>query len=226
MPKAYIIAVKKFPLSIEAANRALKSCYDNDIDAEIFYGIDGLNGHSFIEERNIVPNLIVNKPWSAGRLGCFASHYLLWEKCISLNEPIIILEHDISILRPWPVDLDWQDVLQMDAFKSAEVQIEPAGVSEYTFKLPRLSERLGYNWYSMDGAHAYAIKPHAAQKLIEATHKDGMLAADDMISKAYVILEKIIPIIAKLDTLYNTSLTNNKISRAHWNNIGNKNAKD
>ncbi len=32
-----------------------------------------------------------------GQLGCFASHYLLWEKCVKLNRPIIILEDDIII---------------------------------------------------------------------------------------------------------------------------------
>ena len=25
----------------------------------------------------------------------FASHYLLWKKCVELNEPILILEHDV-----------------------------------------------------------------------------------------------------------------------------------
>lgn len=35
---------------------------------------------------------------SLGELGCFASHYLLWEKCVADNEPIIILEDDINIL--------------------------------------------------------------------------------------------------------------------------------
>ncbi|WP_306387100.1 glycosyltransferase family 25 protein [Phocoenobacter skyensis] len=29
-----------------------------------------------------------------GQLGCFASHYLLWEECVKLNQPIIILEDD------------------------------------------------------------------------------------------------------------------------------------
>lgn len=29
-----------------------------------------------------------------GQLGCFASHYLLWEKCVALNAPIIVLEDD------------------------------------------------------------------------------------------------------------------------------------
>lgn len=31
---------------------------------------------------------------SAGQLGCFASHYLIWERCVDLNTPIIVIEDD------------------------------------------------------------------------------------------------------------------------------------
>lgn len=33
------------------------------------------------------------------QLGCFASHYLLWEKCVQENAPIIVLEDD-AVLQP------------------------------------------------------------------------------------------------------------------------------
>jgi glycosyl transferase family 25 len=32
------------------------------------------------------------------QLGCFASHYLLWEKCVALNHAIIVLEDDAILL--------------------------------------------------------------------------------------------------------------------------------
>lgn len=35
-----------------------------------------------------------------GQLGCFASHYVLWEKCVELGGPIILLEDDALILEP------------------------------------------------------------------------------------------------------------------------------
>ena len=34
---------------------------------------------------------------SLSQLGCFASHYLLWQKCIELNQGIIVLEDDAII---------------------------------------------------------------------------------------------------------------------------------
>ncbi|PSU70220.1 epitope biosynthesis protein [Photobacterium phosphoreum] len=41
------------------------------------------------------------KSLSKGQLGCYASHYLLWQKCIELNQPIIILEDD-ALIYPKP----------------------------------------------------------------------------------------------------------------------------
>jgi glycosyl transferase family 25 len=34
---------------------------------------------------------------SGGELGCFASHFLLWQRCVELNEPIVVMEDDITI---------------------------------------------------------------------------------------------------------------------------------
>jgi len=37
------------------------------------------------------------KSLNKGQLGCYASHYLLWERCVELNKPIIVIEDDIAI---------------------------------------------------------------------------------------------------------------------------------
>jgi glycosyl transferase family 25 len=34
---------------------------------------------------------------SGGELGCFASHFLLWQRCVELNEPIVVMEDDVTI---------------------------------------------------------------------------------------------------------------------------------
>lgn len=45
------------------------------------------------------------RPLSGGELGCWASHYLLWKKCIELNSPIVVLEDDVEILEGFSVQL-------------------------------------------------------------------------------------------------------------------------
>ena len=41
---------------------------------------------------------------SQGEVGCFLSHYLLWKKCIDLNEPILILEDDAIITDEFDIE--------------------------------------------------------------------------------------------------------------------------
>ena len=38
---------------------------------------------------------------SRGQLGCYASHYLLWQKCVALGRPIVVLEDD-ALIYPEP----------------------------------------------------------------------------------------------------------------------------
>ena len=33
-----------------------------------------------------------------GQLGCFASHFLVWKQCVELNEPLLVLEDDITVI--------------------------------------------------------------------------------------------------------------------------------
>ena len=35
------------------------------------------------------------------QLGCFASHYLLWQQCVADGKPIIVLEDDATLLEPF-----------------------------------------------------------------------------------------------------------------------------
>lgn len=37
---------------------------------------------------------------SRGQLGCFASHYLAWKRCIQMDRPVIILEDDVTLIEP------------------------------------------------------------------------------------------------------------------------------
>lgn len=37
-------------------------------------------------------------PLSLGQLGCFASHYLVWQRCVELGEPVIVLEDDVTLI--------------------------------------------------------------------------------------------------------------------------------
>lgn len=49
---------------------------------------------------NLLPDSILQKKsvnYTKGSIGCALSHLALWEKCIELNEPILIMEDDVIL---------------------------------------------------------------------------------------------------------------------------------
>ncbi len=71
----------------------------NNINYTFFLGIDArVDEHELLDKYNHKAFLYnMGRPAVKGEIGCYASHYLLWEKCVQLNEPIIIFEDDFSI---------------------------------------------------------------------------------------------------------------------------------
>ncbi|SEQ02340.1 glycosyl transferase, family 25 [Solimonas aquatica] len=69
------------------------------LDYEFFKATDAsrgeLAGVSRYDEAQALWKL--GHPLSPGELGCFASHYRLWQLCASSGEPLVIMEDDISI---------------------------------------------------------------------------------------------------------------------------------
>ena len=79
----------------EQLNRLFK---DNFLQEIIFFkAINGKENpnHPLFKHYNNKKRLnIKGYPLTLSQLGCYASHYSMWEKCIELNRPIIILEDD------------------------------------------------------------------------------------------------------------------------------------
>ena len=102
-----------------------------------------------------------------GALGCLYSHLELWKLCIAIDEPIVILEHDVLIKRPW----------------------QPIGVNNTVVKLGtmfrtnRVSKGVGA-W--CPGAWAYLIDPSAAQTMIIYLQTHGAIVVDKLIGASVV----------------------------------------
>jgi GR25 family glycosyltransferase involved in LPS biosynthesis len=98
----------------------------------------------------------------------------LWNKCIELNEPIVILEHDAVIQSVW----------------------NPIEISNALIKLhERYLTPDSNNWIDADSGqassstHAYCITPEHANKLISFAKNVGGYATDRMIG------DKVLPVI-------------------------------
>lgn len=118
------------------------------------------------------------------RIGCFMSHYGLWNHCVSINEPIMILEHDAIFVQA----LDDKSIRQILESSYGIIGInDPRGATRKSGDYHNLVQ--DYNTdelvvpvpkidainipQGLAGNSAYIIKPNAAKKLIDLSQVLG-----------------------------------------------------
>jgi GR25 family glycosyltransferase involved in LPS biosynthesis len=102
------------------------------------------------------------KQKSPGVIGCFYSHYSLWQRCMELDEPIMIFEDDVKIYRGFQ-PVEWDEVLILALGKTIYLD-EP--YKTYLENPSGIPQALRWRNHSMPGCVGYALKPHAAKKLV------------------------------------------------------------
>lgn len=159
--KSYVIYLPQFETSTQWANHALATGLEYKWNVELFAGVDGRtvadagwdNTGIAINQTNPKCRDMMQRP---GVRGCFLSHYALWNRCLELDAPIGIFEHDIEFCKPVPT-VEFDHLLKLEGFSLKKPR--PAG-----------------NWY--EGARAYILKPAGAQRLVNWVKTNGAIAAD------------------------------------------------
>lgn len=60
-----------------------------------FNAVDGKLGHELFSHYDTKKAKLIGEiPLSDGHLGCYSSHYLVWQQCVESGRPIIVLEDD------------------------------------------------------------------------------------------------------------------------------------
>lgn len=119
------------------------------------------------------------------RMSCFLSHWYLWQKCKTLDETILILEHDSRFIKKLPADSTFAranyDIIgindpSMATRKSKVYHDKILERSEFFQPVPRIDE---FNIpQGLAGNSAYVIKPEGAKLMIELTQEYGMWPND------------------------------------------------
>lgn len=71
------------------------------VNYQFFEGVYGKDtpDHPLFSKHNAAKRALrKGSKTTLGQLGCFASHYLLWEKCVELDQGIIVMEDDAILL--------------------------------------------------------------------------------------------------------------------------------
>jgi GR25 family glycosyltransferase involved in LPS biosynthesis len=129
-------------------------------------------------ERQLIGENDKGKLSRPGVVGCFYSHYRLWQKCIELNEPIMIFEDDVKFYRNFE-PVEFQDLLILSLGKNSFFN-EPYK----TYLESPSGAPMAKHWknFSMPGASGYAIKPHTAKGLVKF-YKSYWYPADNAINQ-------------------------------------------
>ena len=210
MIKTFIIRLEENEQSCKMAEESMIEAVKHGLRPKYFNAIHG-NDAEYHYEKTGIKRQGKFKKNKAGVIGCFFSHYYLWQKCIKLDEPIIILEHDGYLIRPVDDNLLYyfNDVLKLDRLdpysKNYEKDIEAeshlnVSVHPYTHSSKKV-QRHGLKDY-FKGAYSYIIKPQGARKLVNFININGHRPADQQINARIVNLKTTVPTVARLHPFY------------------------
>ena len=119
------------------------------------------------------------------RISCFVSHWYLWQKCVKLDEMILILEHDSRFIKKLPADSTFAradfDIIgindpSMATRKSKLYHDMILERVDFFQPVPRIDE---FNIpQGLAGNSAYVIKPAGAKLMLELSQEYGMWPND------------------------------------------------
>lgn len=144
------------------------------------------------------------------RLGCAMSHLLLWERCVDLGEPILVLEHDAVFVRAMPA-IDFHGICQINDPAGATprgrwwhdrmVERGTTGVHHKTLVREDRSIPDG-----LAGNSAYLLEPFAALELIGLYRMIGVWPNDaTMCGQLLPYLSEFYPFITRVDQWQSTT---------------------
>lgn len=206
MIKAFVIRKPGDAFSEKLSEECIASAKNFEIRVEKFDGV--YNNHdALLKEKNLFPfkKIKEEKLKKPGFKGCFLSHYLLWEKCVDLNQPLIIFEHDALMIRPLPnniLDLFTHHCILDHASFNDNYQDAIDKECELTVtNYPRIyKDNFGVkdlNATHKCGSHAHIVTPLGAKTIIESVKTHGYHAADVAVNQYYTTYITIEPLIAR-----------------------------
>lgn len=208
--RAFVIILQESEHSRRVGEEAISAARKFGIEPEVHPGVLGYNAPELFNKYGITRFLtrdIIDNP---GHQGCFLSHFELWMKCVKLNEPILILEHDGIVVRPLPDDIvdRFDGVLKLDPFDVFDC------TDVYTQKVnDSLKEPIDVwhqparnTWHGVGeflwGAYGYIIKPNAALELIQFARRIAAAPTDVHIGRNIVDIKATTVTVVTMNQMY------------------------
>ena len=107
------------------------------------------------------------------QIACFLSHYSLWCMCLDKDKPIVILEHDAVMVKPYLRHHYINNIVYLGGYEQKEGSFR----SNDTIP-PHASDQQGLDRF-ICRAHAYAIDPIMAKNLVSYAINHGIITTAD-----------------------------------------------
>ena len=228
--KAFVITLFNDKYSVESAENTLKTArqMNDDLHIEMVRAVtpDKIkdNTYSYPKEGETKTyegmTLVGYKAKDVNKkIACSLSHMHLWEKCVEMNEPIMILEHDAVFTRKFRLGK------LLDAIEDGDIVMinDPRGATRrgtvYHENIIRWDKGLntidGVNGPDenapdgLEGNSAYIITPSAAKKATELQKSIGIWPNDALLCKQLFPrqLKSYYPYITKVNQLRSTTVS-------------------
>ncbi len=172
--KIFVINCKK---DVERKSLIEKQLMAYGLSYEFFPAIEHDNNKGFCDEINSKLPHCTNL--TRAEIGCFASHYFLWQKCVTLNSPIVVLEDDLIIDKSFPHYLvhasNYIDKCRYIKLYGLKQERKISSVKTISEQI-----KLGYYQKGPSGAQGYIISANGAHAFLSGIRKINIPVDDYM----------------------------------------------
>ena len=181
--KVYVINLER---SVERREIMSEKMAKAGVEFEFFNAVDA-SIENFIMSERAVPEVTKRRKGYAllpSEVACYASHYLLWEKCVELNEPIVVLEDNIDLVEGVN---DVLSELRKFSSKYSYIKLSATLKGRRFTPIERVSEqyRVGIYNRGTSGATGYILSPIAARAFISYS-ESFVFPCDDLMEKPWL----------------------------------------
>lgn len=181
--KIFVISLAR---SAERRAKMLANFNKANVEFEFFNAVDA-SAEGFILSDRAAPQITQKRKGYEllnSEVACYASHFLLWEKCVEINEPIVIFEDHADLTDDFKITLQ-NTFMYISEFNYIKLSV-PLRLSKFIKKkavdenhfIGRYIKTVCYNT-------GYMLTPYAAKQFINASKK-FIEPVDDFMEKPWL----------------------------------------
>lgn len=179
---AYIIRLSNNSESVKLSDRCAKSCDAVGQKWKFFEGVDGTRDKMIFPDHLIDKDYmrwvkVVNSELTLSQLACVYSHFALWCHCLTIDQPIVVLEHDAIMEKPYVFHNFFNNIVYLGC-------IEQKAGGAKVYPIPPHGTHYNGLWHFVCRAHAYSIDPAVARNLVSHVISHGLYFSLDVMMRA------------------------------------------